>query len=71
MSQSGLTQACITSPHTKDFVQQQVLDYIKKWIPKDRVGVLAGNSVHVDRAFLAEEMPEIVKWLHYRIVGES
>ncbi|PIL33383.1 hypothetical protein GSI_04003 [Ganoderma sinense ZZ0214-1] len=68
---SGLTQACINSPHTKDFVQQQVLDYIKKWIPKDRIGVLAGNSVHVDRAFLAEEMPKIVEWLHYRIVDVS
>jgi hypothetical protein len=32
--------------------------------------VLAGNSVHVDRTFLAEEMPEIVDWLHYRIVGK-
>ncbi|KAI1784351.1 oligoribonuclease [Ganoderma leucocontextum] len=68
---SGLTQACITSPHTKDFVQQQVLAYIKKWIPRDRIGVLAGNSVHVDRAFLAEEMPEVVEWLHYRIVDVS
>ncbi|KAI0741192.1 ribonuclease H-like protein [Earliella scabrosa] len=68
---SGLTEACIGSPHTKDFVQQQVLDYIKKWIPKERTGVLAGNSVHMDRAFLVEEMPEVVEWLHYRIVDVS
>ena len=70
-SQSGLTQACIDSPHSKDFVRQEVLNYIKKWIPKDRIGVLAGNSVHMDRVFLVEEMPEVVEWLHYRIVGES
>lgn len=43
-----------------------MLSYIKKWIPKERTGVLAGSSVHMDRAFLAEEMPDIVKWLHYR-----
>ncbi|KAL1941432.1 hypothetical protein VTO73DRAFT_7249 [Trametes versicolor] len=68
---SGLTEACLDSPYTKDFVEQQVLNYIKRWIPKDRTGVLAGNSVHMDRAFLVGEMPSIVDWLHYRIVDVS
>ncbi|KAI0776314.1 ribonuclease H-like protein [Trametes elegans] len=68
---SGLTQACIESPHTKDFVQQEVLKYIKKWIPHDRTGVLAGNSVHMDRAFMVGEMPDVINWLHYRIVDVS
>ncbi|KAI0783067.1 ribonuclease H-like domain-containing protein [Abortiporus biennis] len=68
---SGLTQACIDSPHTKEFVSKEVLDYIKKWIPTERTGVLAGNSVHVDRLFLLNEMPEVVNWLHYRIVDVS
>ena len=54
------------SPHSKEFVAKAVLDYIKKWIPEHRVGVLAGSSVHADRAFLVEEMPEIIDWLHYR-----
>ena len=49
-------------------MHQKVLEYIKKWIPAQRIGVLAGNSVHVDRAFLAEEMPDVVDWLHYRWV---
>ena len=49
-----------------DFVKQQVLGYIKKWIPNARQGVLAGNSVHMDRLFLLEEMPEILDHLHYR-----
>ena len=44
-----------------------MLSYIKKWIPDQRTGVLAGNSVHVDRAFLVEEMPEVTDWLHYRL----
>ena len=68
MMQSGLTQACIDSPHTKEFVTQQVLSYIQKWIPQRGVGILAGNSVHADRSFLVEEMPEVVDWLHYRSV---
>ncbi|KAH8087847.1 oligoribonuclease [Cristinia sonorae] len=63
---SGLTDACIASPHSTEYVAKEVLDYIKKWIPERRVGVLAGNSVHADRGFLVEEMPEVVDWLHYR-----
>lgn len=50
-------------------MSQEVLTYIKKWIPRQRIGVLAGNSVHADRAFLVEEMPEVVDWLHYRYVS--
>ena len=64
--QSGLTQECLRSPHTTEEVEQKVLDYIKKWIPQKRTGVLAGNSVHADRAFLVQEMPKITDHLHYR-----
>ncbi|KAF5311256.1 hypothetical protein D9758_018338 [Tetrapyrgos nigripes] len=68
--ESGLTEACLKSPHTKDYVSQAVLSYIKKWIPEQRTACLAGNSVHADRSFLVKEMPEVIDWLHYRIVGE-
>ncbi|TCD64551.1 hypothetical protein EIP91_003908, partial [Steccherinum ochraceum] len=68
---SGLTEACMASPHSTEFVAKEVLAYIKKWIPDRRIGVLAGNSVHADRGFLVEEMPEVVDWLHYRIVDVS
>ena len=66
--QSGLTQACLDSPYTLEFVADKVLEYIKKWIPRQRTGVLAGNSVHFDRMFLAAEMPAVIDWLHYRFV---
>jgi oligoribonuclease len=54
-----------------EFVSKNVLDYIKKWIPEPGVGVLAGNSVHVDRMFLAAEMPDAVNYLHYRSAFSS
>jgi hypothetical protein len=66
---TGLTAACIKSPHSHDFVAQAVLEYIKRWIPDQRVGLLAGNSVHADRGFLVEHMPGITDWLHYRSVS--
>ncbi|KAJ8591301.1 ribonuclease H-like protein [Rhizopogon salebrosus TDB-379] len=68
---SGLTKACMTSPYTREYVSQAVLEYIKKWVPEKRTAVLAGNSVHADRSFLVEEMPDIIDWLHYRIVDVS
>ncbi|PAV24287.1 ribonuclease H [Pyrrhoderma noxium] len=68
---TGLTQACLESPDTLESVQISVLEYIKKYIPGKRVGVLAGNSVHVDRMFLAEKMPILLEHLHYRIVDVS
>ncbi|KAG1746504.1 ribonuclease H-like domain-containing protein [Suillus lakei] len=68
---SGLTQACMTSPHTREYAATAVLEYIKKWVPQKRIAVLAGNSVHADRSFLVEEMPEVIDWLHYRIVDVS
>ncbi|KAH9956513.1 ribonuclease H-like protein [Russula dissimulans] len=68
---SGLTAACLASKHTTASVQKEILEYIKKWIPLQRTAMLAGNSVHADRVFMAREMPEIVNWLHYRIVDVS
>lgn len=64
--QSGLTQACLSSEFSHEHVYRAVLAYIKQWIPRQRVGMLAGSSIHADRAFLAEAMPDIVDWLHYR-----
>jgi oligoribonuclease len=68
-TQSGLTAACLASKHTTESVQEEVLNYIKKWVPQQRTGMLAGNSVHADRVFLAKDMPKIVDWLHYRSLG--
>lgn len=66
MVKSGLTQACLDSPHTLEDVSKAVLQYVKQGIPKQKLGVLAGNSVHCDRLFLMDAMPELLDWLHYR-----
>jgi oligoribonuclease len=36
-----------------------------------REGILAGNSIHADRRFLARHMPVFERWLHYRQVDVS
>jgi len=51
--------------------EQIVLDYIKAWVPDAGKVPLAGNSVATDRGFLARDMPELDRHLHYRIVDVS
>lgn len=51
--------------------EQQVLAYIREWVPEPQKAPLAGNSVGTDKAFLDLHMPELVEYLHYRIIDVS
>ncbi|WWD17201.1 hypothetical protein CI109_101639 [Kwoniella shandongensis] len=68
---SGLTAACLASPHSYEEVTQKVVEYLQKWIPEKGAGLLAGSSVHADMRFLLIGMPEVMKHLSYRIVDVS
>ncbi len=68
---SGLTQKCIESTKTLADVETELLAYIKRFVTSKNSGVLAGNSVHQDRIFLAKDMPQIDEYLHYRILDVS
>ncbi|KAI8813745.1 ribonuclease H-like domain-containing protein [Cladochytrium replicatum] len=68
---SGLTEAVLASTVTTAQAEQTVLEFIKQYVQKPRVAVLAGNSVHMDLVFLRREMPSVVEHLHYRIVDVS
>ena len=48
-----------------------VLTYIREHVPEPSKAPLAGNTVHMDRLFLARDMPEVEGWLHYRNVDVS
>jgi oligoribonuclease len=49
-----------------------LLAYIQKHVPEKRVALLAGNSVHADRAFLRKEpYKKVLDHLHYRILDVS
>lgn len=51
--------------------QQVVLDYVKKFVPRTRHGLLAGNSIGTDKSFLERDMPDLIEHLHYRVVDVS
>lgn len=51
--------------------QRVVVDYIASLVPTARTAQLAGNSVATDKSFLMRDMPELIDYLHYRIVDVS
>mgnify|MGYP001043389641 CR=1 FL=1 len=51
--------------------QQQVLDYIRRFVPTPKKALLAGNSVGTDKMFLEANMPMVIDHLHYRLVDVS
>ncbi|MDO5052917.1 MAG: oligoribonuclease [Pseudoclavibacter sp.] len=51
--------------------QQQVLDYIRRFVPAKGQAPLAGNTIGTDRMFLAGQMPEVDAHLHYRNIDVS
>ncbi|KAJ2501636.1 rna exonuclease [Coemansia sp. RSA 1972] len=69
--QSGLTESVIASTVTMAEAEAAVLALVKRHCTLPRTAVLAGNSVHADRAFLSRLMPELTAFLHYRIIDVS
>jgi oligoribonuclease len=51
--------------------QEQVLAYVRTWVPEARKAPLGGNTVATDRGFLARDMPDLEAHLHYRIIDVS
>ncbi|MHB8275832.1 MAG: oligoribonuclease, partial [Dermatophilaceae bacterium] len=51
--------------------EQQVLAYVREWVPDAAKAPLGGNTVATDRGFLARDMPELESHLHYRIIDVS
>jgi oligoribonuclease len=69
-TKTGLIDAVAKSSMTLAVAQEETLDFIKEYCPP-RDGVLCGNSVWQDRAFLRKYMPRITDYLHYRLIDVS
>lgn len=50
--------------------QRDAMEMISKHLPYKQ-GILCGNSIHNDRAFLRRHMPHLEDYLHYRQVDVS
>jgi oligoribonuclease len=51
--------------------EQQLLGYVRGFVPEPRRAPLCGNSIATDRNFLARDMRQLDAHLHYRMVDVS
>ncbi|KAH9826454.1 putative oligoribonuclease [Teratosphaeria destructans] len=69
---SGLTKQCLESTTTAENASQELLAYIQRFVPERKKALLAGNTVHADKAFLARRpWDKVVRHLHHRILDVS
>jgi oligoribonuclease len=67
---SGLTERVRASTITEADAEQQVLDFLMRYVPRNATP-LCGNSVGQDRRFLVKYMPRLEGWFHYRNLDVS
>ena len=68
---SGLLEELKTDAVAMEEATEQVLSYIKRFVPQEGKALLAGNSVGTDKMFLEANMPSVINHLHYRLVDVS
>ncbi|NBO17135.1 MAG: oligoribonuclease, partial [Actinobacteria bacterium] len=56
---------------TLEKADEAIITYLKKYAPTAGKSPLAGNSVYVDRAFIARDLPKLNAYLHYRTIDVS
>lgn len=67
---NGLIERVKNSKLTERAAELQILDFLKKWVPKG-VSPICGNSVAQDKRFLINYMPELAEYFHYRHLDVS
>lgn len=71
-SESGLTRACIETTTTAEQAADGLLRYVEKFCPEPGKALLAGNSIHADKSFLAyPPYDRVLGHLHYRLLDVS
>jgi oligoribonuclease len=68
---SGLLTEITSAGIPLEDAGRKVLEYIKGHVPEPRTVPLCGNSIGMDRRFLARYLPEIEEHLHYRSIDVS
>jgi len=67
---SGLIDKVKASTLTEAQVEQQLLEFIKKYVPKS-ASPMCGNTISQDRRFLVRFMPKLEGYFHYRNLDVS
>jgi len=67
---SGLTQRVKDSTATESDAEKQTIEFLKQYVPAGK-SPMCGNSICQDRRFLANYMPELEAFFHYRNLDVS
>ncbi len=67
---SGLWKEVVSSTISCEEAGKQTLDFVKAHVGPNQ-GILAGNSIWQDRRFIQKYWPELVQYLHYRLLDVS
>ena len=68
--QSGLIERVLSSPLNESDVELQTIEFLEKWVPKG-ASPMCGNSICQDRRFMANYMPTLEAFFHYRNLDVS
>ncbi len=69
-TKSGLINRVRESDFDEQRAEQETIDFISRYVSANR-SPLCGNSICQDRRFLANYMPRLESWLHYRNLDVS
>lgn len=67
---SGLIDRVKASPIDEAEAETQVIEFLKRYVPKN-TSPMCGNSICQDRRFLANYMPRLEAFFHYRNLDVS
>ena len=70
-TKSGLLVAIESSTLSLADAGRETLAFLRRHIPEAGTVPLAGNSIGMDRRFLAVQLPEVERFLHYRSIDVS
>jgi oligoribonuclease len=67
---NGLLERVRASEFSVVQAEREMMTLVSRWCPFG-TGILAGNSIHTDRAFIKAYFPTLHGYLHYRMVDVS
>ena len=67
---SGLIERVKASPFSETQVEDQIIEFLSRHVPKAK-SPMCGNSICQDRRFLANYMPKLEAFFHYRNLDVS
>ena len=69
-NKTGLVDKVKKSKLNESMVENQVIDFLKKYVNKN-TSPMCGNSICQDRRFMAKHMPNLENFFHYRNLDVS